>query len=76
MVWNPMQKNKEKWHSAKYRYKYNKNESSKIALKQASKLYKKVVRQSYIKFKRFDIKKLRNFKNANLKTYWKKFEWK
>ena len=32
---------RKKWHSAKYRYKYNKNENSKIALKQASKLYKK-----------------------------------
>ena len=32
---------------------------------------KKTMRQSYIKFKRFNIKKLRNMKSTNPKSYWK-----
>ena len=64
-------KMRRKWHSAKYVYKFNKNEVNKVALNRASKEYKKTMRQSYIKFKRFNIKKLKNMKSTNPKMYWK-----
>ena len=60
-----------KWHSAKYVYKFNKNEVNKVALNRASKEHKKTMRQSYIKFKRFNIKKLKHMKSTNPKMYWK-----
>ena len=60
-----------KWHSAKNVYRFNKNEANKAVLNRTSKEYKKTMRQSYIKFKRFNIKKLRNMKSTNPKSYWK-----
>ena len=41
-----------KWHNAKYRYKHNKNDTNKTTLKQASKAYKRTMRQSYTKLKK------------------------
>ena len=60
-----------KWHSAKNVYRFNKNEANRAALNRTSKEYKKTMRQSYIKFKRFNIKKLRNMKSTNPKIYWR-----
>ena len=60
-----------KWHSAKNVYRFNKNEANKAVLNRTSKEYKKTMRQTYIKFKRFNIKKLRNMKSTNPKSYWK-----
>ena len=37
----------------------------------ASKEYKNTMRQSYVKFKRYNIKKLRNMKSLNPKIYWR-----
>ena len=51
-------KMRQKRHSAKCVYKFNRNEVNKVALNRAGKEYKKTMRQSYIKFKRFNIKKL------------------
>ena len=58
-----------KWHSAKDVYKFNKSEDNKGALNRARE-YKKM-RQSYIQFKRFNIKKLENMKSTNPKMYWR-----
>ena len=62
---------RKKWHNAKYRYKLNKTEVNKTTLKHSSKAYKKVMRQSYYKFKKFQVKKLSGLKHSNPKKYWK-----
>ena len=60
-----------KWHFAKNVYRFNKCDANKAELNVASKEYKKTMRQSYVKFKRYNIKKLRNMKSLNPKMYWK-----
>ena len=63
-----------KWYSAKYVYKFNKNEANKVRQIEQAKNIRKSMRQSYIKFKRFNIKKLKNMKSTNPKMYWKKWQ--
>ena len=60
-----------KWHSTKNVYRFNKNEANRAALNRTSKEDKKTMRQSYIKFKRFNIKKLKTMKSTNPKIYWR-----
>ena len=56
-----------KWHSAKNVYRFNKNEA---ALNSASKEYKKTMRQSYIKFKRFQKYKIDKSQNELENNKW------
>ena len=60
-----------KWHNAKYLYKFNKSDNNKMILKQASKIYKKTMRKNYVKFKKYQVRKLKELKYKNPKTYWK-----
>ena len=60
-----------RWHNAKYRYKLDKTDTNKTTLKQNSKAYKRTMRQSYHKFKKYQVKKLRSLKHSNPKRYWK-----
>ena len=61
---------RKRWHNAKYRYKLNKTDTNKTTLKQNSKAYKRTMRQSYHKFKKYQVNKLRSLKNSNPKRYW------
>ena len=60
-----------KWHNAKYLNKFNKSDNNKLILKQASKTYKKTMRKKYVKFKKYQVRKLKELKYKNPKTYWK-----
>ena len=62
---------RKRWHNAKYRYKLDKTDTNKTTLKQYSKAYKRTMRQSYHKFKKYQLKKLRSLKYKYSKRYWK-----
>lgn len=61
---------RKKWHQARHTYKTVRSEVNKTSLNNASKMYKNTMKKHYVKFKRNNVKRLRNLKNSCPKKYW------